>query len=225
VLQENHSPVLQTLLTGFGPFLSVVDNPSERLTHYFQAHPVPGHTLTTRILPVSFRDATGIVQQAIAAGGTEGQRFDLILMLGVAAKRPHWSVECTGRNRSTTSVADAENSLWPYACIVGDAPEILAATLPAEALVSAIAAVGLPAIASEDAGDYLCNHLLFWTLSHLQTRKNPARAGFLHVPADTATFAPDVVSDSIFTFQQHCAAVQAVLEALTPSVGDHQVDL
>ena len=216
--------MLQTLLTGFGPFLSVVDNPAQRLTRYFEATPVPGHNLTTQVLPVSFREATGIVHQAIAAGGTEGRPFEVILMLGVAAKRTHWSVECTARNRSTTSTADAENALWPYPCIVADAPDILPATLPAGALASAIAHIGLPAIASDNAGDYLCNHLLFWTLNHLRTRSHAARAGFLHIPADPDTFGPDVVSASIFTFQQHCAAVQAVLEALTLPVGDH-VDL
>jgi pyroglutamyl-peptidase len=216
--------VLQTLLTGFGPFLSVVSNPSERLTAYFEANPMPGHSLTTRILPVSFREATGIVQQAIDQGGAEGQPFDVVLMLGVAAKRPHWSVECVGRNRSTTSEADSENSLWPYECIVADAPEILPATLPTAELVSALEAVGLPAVASDSAGDYLCNHLFFWTLSHLQAQNHPARAGFLHIPADPDTFAPGVDAEPTFTFQQHCAAVQAVLEALTVPVGDH-VDL
>jgi pyroglutamyl-peptidase len=212
--------VLQTLLTGFGPFLSVVNNPSERLAAYFDANPVAGHALTTRIVPVSFRDATATVQEAIAAGGVAGKPFDIILMLGVAAKRPHWSVECLGRNRSTTSVADSANCLWPYPCIVGDAPETLPATLPADALVAAIEKVGLPVIASVDAGDYLCNHLLFWTLSHLDATDHPARAGFLHVPADTETLAPGVVPQVTFTFEQHCAAVRAALQALAAPAGD-----
>ncbi len=216
--------MLQTLLTGFGPFLSVVRNPSERLTTYFESHPVPGHVLTTRILPVSFRAATALMQQAIAAGGQDGQPFDLILMLGVAARRPHWSVECVGHNRSTMTVADSESALWPYECIVADAPEILPATLPTAELVSALEAAGLPAIASDSAGDYLCNHLLFWTLSHLQAQKRPARAGFLHIPADTDTFLPGVEVQPIFTFQQHCAAIEAALAALTAPVGEH-VDL
>jgi pyroglutamyl-peptidase len=212
--------VLQTLLTGFGPFQSVVSNPSERLTTYFETHPVPGHSLTTVLLPVSFREAPGIVQQAIAAGGKGGRPFDFILMLGVASRRPHWSVECVGRNRSTTTVADSDNCLWPYPCIIADAPEVLSATLPIPELVSALEAADLPVIASDSAGDYLCNHLLFWTLSHLQARSHPARAGFLHIPADADTFAPGVESEPIFTFQQHCAAVEAVLEALTVPVGE-----
>ena len=216
--------MLQTLLTGFGPFLSVVSNPSERLTHYFESHPVAGHALTTRILPVSFRAAPAIVQQAISAGGSDGRPFDLIVMLGVAANRAHWSVESVGRNRSTTSVRDSDDCLWPYTHIVADAPEILPATLPKTVLVAAIEAVGLPAVCSDNAGDYLCNHLLFWTLDHLQARSHPARAGFLHVPADPDTLAPKAVATSNFTFSQHCEAVRAVLEALTNPVGDH-VDL
>jgi pyroglutamyl-peptidase len=212
--------VLQTLLTGFGPFQSVVSNPSERLTTYFDTHPVPGHTLTTRIVPVSFREAPGIIEQAIAAGGAEGQPFDFILMLGVAARRPHWSVECVGRNHSTITVADSDNCLWPYECIVADAPEMLPATVPITDLVSALEAADLPTIASDNAGDYLCNHLLFWTLSHLQVRNHSARAGFLHIPADADTFATGIESEPIFTFQQHCAAVEAVLKALTVPVGE-----
>lgn len=216
--------MLQTLLTGFGPFQSVVNNPAERLTRYFAANPPKGHLLTTQVLPVSFREATGRMQQAIAAGGQEGRPFDLILMLGVAARRPHWSVERIGRNHSTTTVTDSENSLWPYPCIVANAPDTLPSTLPNVRLVEAIQAVGLSAVASDSAGDYLCNHLLFWTLSHLKARNLPARAGFLHIPGDPDTFAPTVTAEPIFTFQQHCAAVQAVLDALAAPVGDH-VDL
>jgi len=220
-VQEAFATVLQTLLTGFGPFLSVVDNPSERLATYFATHPVPGHSLTTRVAPVSFREATAIMQQAVAVGGSEGRPFDLILMLGVATNRPHWSVERVGRNRSTTAALDCENRRWPYPSIVADAPEILPATLPTAELVSALEAAGLPAVASDSAGDYLCNHLLFWTLSHLIAQNHSARAGFLHIPADTQTFASGHEPEPLFTFQQHCAAVHAVLEALAVPVGDH----
>lgn len=216
--------MLQTLLTGFGPFLSIVSNPAERLANYFEAHPVRGHTVTTKVLPVSFREATCLVEAAIVAGGAEGRPFDVILMLGVASNRPFWSVERAGRNRSTTSEADSENRRWSQQVIVTGAPEILPFTLPVTHLVSALEAAGLPVVASDSAGDYLCNHVLYRTLHYLQTQGHPAHAGFLHIPADNSTFAKDAGPQSNFTFREHCTAVRAVLESLTVPVGDH-VDL
>lgn len=216
--------MLQTLLTGFGPFLSVVSNPSERLARYFDLHPVKGHTLTTRVLPVSFREATRLMEDAIAAGGAEGLPFDIVLMLGVASNRPYWSVERLGRNQSTTSVMDCDNRRWSDRIIVSEAPPILPVTFPVADLLSALVDTRLPAVASDSAGDYLCNHVLYWTLQHLQAERHGARAGFLHIPADDATFAPDDAQRSTFTFEQHCTAVRAVLESLAVPVGDH-VDL
>ncbi len=213
------------LLTGFGPFQSVVSNPSERVVRYFAAQTVHGATLTTRCFPVSFRTATAEMAEAIASGGPHGEPFDAILMLGVAGERPHWSVERVGRNCSTTAAADGENFRWPQAQIVPEALPELPSTLPGLALVAAIENAGLPVLLSESAGDYLCNHLLFWTLEHLRSQGLPTRAGFLHIPADPDTFAPSAGNGfnaprPTFPFQQHCAAVQAVLETLTAPVGD-----
>ncbi len=142
-------------------------------------------------------------------------------MLGVASNRPFWSVESVGRNQSTTAVADSENRLWTTEVIVADAPDTLPVTVSVGDLVQALEAADLPVVASSSAGDYLCNHLLYWTLHHLQAQNHPARAGFLHIPADPTTFATEAAPRATFTFQQHCAAVRAVLETLTAPVGDN----
>lgn len=203
----------QTLLTGFGPFGSVQSNPTERLLTHFSNEEVPGHELTRLLLPVSYRRAPEMMREALQKGGRDGRPFDYILMLGVAGGSPHWRVERFGRNYRE-SVADMDGFAPPSPVIDLYAPEAIPSTLPVPSLVLALEQIGLPVIASETAGGYLCNHLLFTTLRHLPQSGSRAQAGFLHVPADEQTFAPEQAGQPQFPFEQHIHAVRAVLNAL-----------
>lgn len=205
---------LQTLLTGFGPFGTVISNLTERLVTYFAARNVPGHRLTPCTLPVSFARAPETLRAALERGGPDGRPFDNILMLGVATGSKVWRVERFGRNRDSARLPDSDGFMPPERTIAPDAPEVLPVSFPVEALVTALECAGLPVIASESAGAYLCNHGLFWLLCHLQRTGSPARAGFLHVPADDQTFAPGLTTAPMFPFARHIVAVETVLSAL-----------
>jgi pyroglutamyl-peptidase len=202
-------------LTGFGPFGSVISNPTERLVAHFATAGAVGHDLTTCILPTSFTRAPEILRGALDLGGRERQPFDTVLMLGVATGSAYWRVERFGRNWDEASVPDVDGFAPPARRIVPDAPDRLPVTVPIEALVAALEQAGLPAVLSDSAGGYLCNHALFVTLRHLACLGHPTRTGFLHVPADEQTFAPGKTTASMFPFTQQIAAVQAVLNQLT----------
>ncbi|MCS6776063.1 MAG: hypothetical protein RMJ43_04295 [Chloroherpetonaceae bacterium] len=204
---------LQILLTGFGPFRSVVSNPTERLIGHFRSEPVPGHDLTLRVLPVAFREAGQILLADLEVGGREGRPFDRVLLLGVAQGSRCWRVEQWGRNQ-VGLLPDVTGYVPPAGPIVADGPPLLPCTLPVERMTAAIEYAGLPAVASQNAGDYLCNYVLYLTLHYLQTRGYPARAGFLHVPADEQTFRPGVTTASCFPFARQVAALRAVLHTL-----------
>lgn len=208
--EEKAVQTVQTLITGFGPFGAVLDNPSQRLVDHFAVHPVPGHELTTQVLPVSFRRAPQEMIEALEHGDANGRPFDLVLMLGVAANAPTWRVERYGRNRDA-SIRDVDGYLPAAASIVAEAPMLLPVTVPGEAVTTAIQRVGLPVIASEDAGGYLCNHILFRTLHFLAMTGSRTRALFLHVPSDETTGGAGAVC---FPFAQQVIAVEAVLQAL-----------
>ncbi len=204
----------QTLLTGFGPFGTVACNPTERLVRYFAETEVAGHDLTTCVLPTSFTRAPEMFRAALADGGRDGRPFDYVLMLGVASGSKHWRVERMGRNRDEAPLPDIDDFTPPTRRIDPDAPEVLPVHFPVETLVTALEGTGLPVVASDSAGAYLCNHLLFAALNHLQNRNHPARAGFLHVPADEQTFASNRTTAPQFPFAQHIQAVQVVLSIL-----------
>ena len=55
------------LVTGFGPFENVEENPSARLVERLDADPPESAEIAARILPVSFRGATSEIDAALAA--------------------------------------------------------------------------------------------------------------------------------------------------------------
>ena len=203
----------QTLLTGFGAFGAVTHNPTLRLAEHFANREVAGQALTCAVLPVSFQTAAARMRALLEVGGDGGRPFDKVLMLGVASGSPYWRVERFGRNWDD-ALQDAEGFTPIAGEILPNAPPLLPATLPIEPQIAAIEALGLPVRASDSAGAYLCNHVFYTTLRHLQNSDPPIRAGFLHVPADEETFDYGVTSAPMFPFARHVAAVEAVLAAL-----------
>ena len=207
---------LQTLMTGFGPFGSVADNPTERLLHHFAAQNVDGHDLTVCALPTSFARAPKMFQAVFEAGGRDGQPFDLILMLGVAARGETWRVETQGLNQDAPAIADADGDLVPEREIVPGGAAHLPVTLPPQVMLLAVESSGLPVRLSDSAGQYLCNHLLYTALALAHRGGVVSRIGFLHVPPDERTFGANsasVTGGTIFPFVQHIEAVNAILEA------------
>ena len=204
---------MQTLLTGFGAFGAVTHNPTLRLAEHFANRDAAGHALTCAVLSVSFRTAAERMRALIEIGGEGGKPFDTVLMLGVASGSPYWRVERFGRNWDD-ALTDAEGFTPTAGEILPGSPSLLPATLPVEPQVAAIDALGLPVRASDSAGAYLCNHVLYTTLHHLQKKASPIRAGFLHVPADEETFDYGITSAPMFPFARHVAAIEAVLASI-----------
>ena len=206
---------IQTLLTGFGPFGSVVDNPTERLLQHFAAQDVPGHALTTCALPTSFARAVQTFQTAFEAGGQEGQPFDLILMLGVASGSDHWRVETQGLNWDEPGLPDVDGYSTPGRYIIPEGPARMPVTFVPNDVEQAIRATGAPVAQSVSAGALPVQSSAVLCAHHLQTDNRSVRAGFLHVPADEQTYAPDYTpkSNCIFPFAQHVDVVRAMMDA------------
>ena len=211
--QKTRSTPLQILLTGFGPFGNVIDNPTERLLRYFEHQTVSGLDLTICALPTSFARAPQMFKAALEAGGCNGQPFDIVLMLGVAAGSYAWRVETQGLNWDDPRIPDVDGFSTPGRMIVKGRPAQLPATLSPSLLAQAIETIGVPVILSNSAGAYLCNHLYYAALHHLQTAGHPAQAAFLHIPADEHTYAPETIVPvgCVFPFAQHVDVLHAAL--------------
>lgn len=147
------------LITGFGPFGSVSQNPSGLLALSHSAH---------HILEVSF----AAVDRFIASRPWEA--FDQLLLMGVADAEPRFRLERAARNY-VGAVPDVRGVCLGPGQIDPSAPSALYSTLWTGPLLEA---EGEFWRASDDAGSYLCNYLFFRALQY----SSGCRVGFLHVP-------------------------------------------
>ncbi len=195
---------MRTLLTGFGPFGEVVNNPSARIVAHFEQVGAPGHELTTRLLPVSYARAEREIRGLLTTG-----RFDGAVLLGVAAREPQLRLEqlgCWQPGKRPDSDGDTAASAERHP----GAPDRYRATVELEPLVEVLASDGLPARLSDDAGSYVCNHTYYTALHAIAAHGLPTRCFFLHLPADAETFAGPHDGPTM-PLEQQIQAVERVL--------------
>lgn len=200
---------MKTLLTGFGPFGDVVDNPTTRVVAHFAADPerrAPGHKLTTRVLPVSFARADEEITVLLRSG-----EFDAALLLGVAAGDAEFRVERLGRNSDHARIPDTDGAVPLDTPIRLGAPDCLPCTADADGLLRLLHDAGLPARLSDSAGGYVCNRAYFAALHAISQIATPCACLFLHVPPDPLSFAaPD--DRPTLPLDRHIAAVRMALD-------------
>lgn len=100
-----------------------------------------------------------------------------------------FQIETTARNQRGP-FPDNTQSTPGTPLTAKDGPATLDSALPAEALASALRARGFPVRVSTNAGQYLCEEMLYTLL--LQEKKPGAQVMFVHVPVlDASVILPD----------------------------------
>lgn len=191
---------MRILVTGFGPFGEVVDNPTARLAAHFDGRTIGDLEIVGLALPTSFSRAKRAIFDLL-----ERTPVDAIVMTGVAEASDVFRVETMGKNRDDARMPDVDGAS-PRGPIDASAPAVLSVTLDAARIRDAMMAADVPAALSQDAGAYVCNHVLYAVLAAVRTP-----AVFVHVPADERTHATPRASRS---FDVHVRAIEAVLSVL-----------
>ena len=167
---------MKALVTGFEAFGGEGVNPaSEALGHL---PPRLGEmALVTRVLPTVFGRSLEALGDAVATTAP-----DIVLCVGLAGGRAALSLERVALNIDDAGIPDNRGQQPIDRPVVDGGPPAYFATLPIKAAVAALRAAGLPAIVSNSAGTFVCNHV-FYGLMHLAATRHPGlRGGFLHVP-------------------------------------------
>ena len=164
------------LVTGFDAFCGESINPSWQICERLPRS-IGGLRVETCRVPCEFRQSIETVAQAIAR-----HKPALVVCLGQAGGRAHMSVERVAINVSDARVADNGGARPIDERIEEGGPSAYFATLPIKAMVEAMHAAGVPAEISNSAGTYVCNHVMYGVLHYLESRREEARAGFIHVP-------------------------------------------
>ncbi len=168
------------LLTGFGAFPGVDSNATaELIPELAEAarNRFPEHEVIDEVLPVEWNRAPQALKRLL--GRT---RAVLALHFGVAPEATGFQIELVGRNVRGPR-QDATGELPACEAVVATGPAILASTLPAERIVARLTRGGFPCCTSNNAGNYLCNALMYHSLTAARSLPAPFLSGFIHVPA------------------------------------------
>lgn len=163
------------LVTGFGAFPGAPTNPTSAIVNRLAKSrrlARLGLRIEAHVFPVVYARI-----EAEIAGLLARTRPDFVIHLGLAARRKVISIETRAINRIGRLRPDAERRFSAASAVVAGGPSTRRARWPAARLVVAAGARGARVRLSIDAGDYLCNQLLYLTLG-----MTPAPAGFIHVP-------------------------------------------
>ncbi|SDS00606.1 pyroglutamyl-peptidase I family protein [Agrococcus carbonis] len=167
---------MKILVTGFEPFGGDPENASleavRRLKAAWADAPQPGIELVTGALPVAFATVGPALDALVDA-----HRPDAVLAVGEAGGRSAITPERWAVNEDDARIPDNAGDQPRATRIDPGGPDRRASAFDADALVSAVLAVGLPADASADAGRFLCNHVAYLVAGL------DVPGGFVHVPA------------------------------------------
>ncbi len=168
--------MIRILVTAFGAFPGAPVNPTMAIAAFLQRRKPTlrraGIDIETAVLPVLFEGTRERLAAII-----ERLRPDAILHLGLAGRRSCMSVETRALNRLTILHPDASRAHALSRRVETGASGFRRSRLPAARLCTTMSRAGAPARLSIDAGDYLCNQVLFLSLGLFD-----GPCGFIHIP-------------------------------------------
>lgn len=172
------------LLTGFEPFHTHPDNPSANAATELDGKKLGKFRVVSALLPVEPRGASEKL-----LGLLDSLSPDAVLLTGLAAGRPHVSLERVAVNVMDFSIPDNAGNTYQDAPAHEHeaAPAAYLSTLPLRGILKAWRDAGIPGQISNSAGLYLCNFVMYHALHYLhETDAAHVPCGFLHVSANPA---------------------------------------
>lgn len=102
--------------------------------------------------------------------------------IGQAGGRTSLSVERVAINQDDARIPDNEGNQPIDQPIQELGQPAYFSTLPIKAMVSRIQEAGYPALISNSAGTFVCNHIMYQSLYLVQNELPETKAGFIHIP-------------------------------------------
>jgi pyroglutamyl-peptidase len=171
--------VQKVLLTGFGPFPGVPENPSAWLAATLASSPLarwPEISLHAEVLPTEWAAVSARAPRLF-----ETLRPRLMLHFGLSRRARGFRIERSAHNRIVAR-ADAADALPEHGSIIPAGHDRLDSPFPTNRLAAHLRQNGIAAAASRSAGRYLCNLLYYLSLDWARRQPMPCHAVFVHVP-------------------------------------------
>ncbi len=163
------------VLTGFGAFPGVPDNPTQRLVEHFRQQPalLPQDT-ALHLLDVDYR-SVGAQLDALLH---EPPRA--LILTGYSNLATAITLETRAHGICAPDKPDATGHIPPSSA---EQPPTLHTRIELDALRCVLEAEDLPAAISHDAGQYLCNFSYRHALQRVEELEHDTKVLFVHLPA------------------------------------------
>ena len=196
---------MKILVTGFDPFGSDKINPAIEAVKKLP-DTIKGAKIIKLEIPTVFNKSAQVVHQAIVK-----EQPDYVLNVGQAGGRSALTPERVAININDGRIPDNDGYQPLDEPIQPDGDTAYFTQLPIKAMAKAIRAAGLPAIVSNTAGTYVCNHI-FYQVQYMLAKEFPKlKAGFIHIP-----FLPEQV---ITRPNQPSMALADIVKGLAAAIG------
>jgi pyroglutamyl-peptidase len=167
---------MKVLITGFDPFNGETINPA------FEAIKLlPDTILNVNLIkleiPTVFKKSIEYIEKVI-----EKIKPDIIILVGQAGGRSSITVERVAINIDDTNIKDNEGNMPIDIKIKEDGENAYFSNLPIKLIVEKMINNNIPANISNDAGTFVCNHVMYGTLYLISKKYNNIKSCFIHVP-------------------------------------------
>lgn len=175
---------MKILVTGFDPFGGEAINPALEAVKQLP-DTIEGAEIIKLEIPTVFGKSAKVVEDAI-----KKHHPDVVLNIGQAGGRFAITPERVAINMDDGRIADNEGNQPIDKVIQPDGEPAYFTQLPIKAMVEAVKAAGIPAVVSNTAGTFVCNHIMYQVQYMVDKEFANIKAGFIHVP-----FIPQQVVD------------------------------
>jgi pyroglutamyl-peptidase len=175
------------LLSGYGPFEGVDENPSWLAVAPLDGTMIGGYDVRVVELPVLWEEAPTLYLAEYA-------RLKPVLAIGSGVAMGELIIRLEARAQNWAYGEDVSGVFKPGRRIDPDEPEALYSTLPLEDLRILLEEAEYPVGISDDAGTYLCNYLFFKIMQRVaqEPEERNVLGGFVHVPGKEVVSIPDM---------------------------------
>jgi len=185
------------VVTGFGVFADVLDNPSMRIVEELSSNCFAcegfADSVQFKILEVSVDGCSSFHDGSQCTESERMSSATVFVHVGVNSKGTHINLEECAYNNMTFRVPDVKGFQPESATIESESPldQPLYSSLHLAQMCQALnqTAPALPGREdvnlvqlSQDPGRYLCNYVYYQALSHHKSQKKPMLSVFVHVP-------------------------------------------
>lgn len=205
---------MKVLLSGFDAFGGEKVNPALEVLKEIKEK-IDGIEVRKIIIPTIFKKSLEVLWE-------EARKYqpDVILSIGQAGGRYEMSLERVAINLDDARIQDNAGNQPIDMPIFKDGKNAYFSNLPIKAMMKEIKGIGIPAVVSNTAGTFVCNHVMYAVLYWIEKFQISKKGGFIHIP-----YLPEQVLDKSNTPYMDKKTAVAGIEKAIWSIQEYENDL